>query len=159
MMTYLGARANPFCTSPGHTHQPAGLPYRASARSMVSFHSQCRGVKFYDVCITGTEWGTKLKLVKEPTTPPRSTVYHGLGPWDKRGIGSEKNWTLGPKKKRMVCSEKNRSNSKTGNTPWYLCATEQLIIILACVELNIEYLSWISLTNRGAVHVQVHVHT
>ena len=68
-MTYLGARANPFCTSPGHTHQPAGLPYRASARSMVSFHSQCRGVKFYDVCITGTEWGTKLKLVKKPTTP------------------------------------------------------------------------------------------
>ena len=46
-----------------------------------------------------------------------------------------------------VGSEKNRSNSKTNNTPWYLCTTEQLIIILARIKLNVEYLSWISLTN------------
>ena len=42
------------------------------ARSMallVSFHSQCRGVKFYDLRSAGAEWGTKLKLVKESTNP------------------------------------------------------------------------------------------
>ena len=52
--------------------KPADRPYRASARSMdllVSFHSQCRGMKFYDLRSAGAEWGTKLKLVKEPTTP------------------------------------------------------------------------------------------
>ena len=36
---------------------------------IVSFHSQCRGVKFYDLRSAGAEWGTKLKLVKEPTNP------------------------------------------------------------------------------------------
>ena len=36
---------------------------------LVSFHSQCRGVKFYDLRSAGAEWGTKLKLVKEPTNP------------------------------------------------------------------------------------------
>ena len=42
------------------------------ARSMallVSFHSQCRGVKFYDLRSAGAEWGTKLKLVKESANP------------------------------------------------------------------------------------------
>ena len=46
----------------------------------------------------------------------------------------------------MVGSEKNWLNSKTRNTPRYLCATE-LIVILARIELNGKYLSWISLTN------------
>ena len=36
---------------------------------LVSFHSQCRRVKFYNLRSAGAEWGTKLKLVKEPTTP------------------------------------------------------------------------------------------
>ena len=31
---------------------------------LVTFHSQCRGVKFYDLRSAGVEWGTKLKLVK-----------------------------------------------------------------------------------------------
>ena len=35
---------------------------------LVSFHSQCRGVKFYDLRSAGAEWGTKLKLVRESTT-------------------------------------------------------------------------------------------
>ena len=35
---------------------------------LVSIHSQYRGVKFYDLRSAGVEWGTKLKLVKEPTT-------------------------------------------------------------------------------------------
>ena len=73
MMTYISARANPFAYRPDTPiDQPAGRPYRASARSMdllVSFHSQCRGVKFYDLRSAGAEWGTKLKLVKESTTP------------------------------------------------------------------------------------------
>ena len=36
---------------------------------LVSFHCQCRGVKFYDLRSAGAEWGTKLDLVKEPTNP------------------------------------------------------------------------------------------
>ena len=51
--------------------KPAGRLYHASVRSMdllVSFHSQCRRVKFHDLRSAGAEWGTKLKLVKEPTT-------------------------------------------------------------------------------------------
>ena len=35
----------------------------------MSFHCQCRGVKFYDLRSTGAEWGTKLDLVKEPDNP------------------------------------------------------------------------------------------
>ena len=73
MMTYVSAHANPFAYQPDTPiHQPAGRPYRVSARSMdllVAFHSQWRGVKFYDVRSVGVEWGTKLKLVKESTNP------------------------------------------------------------------------------------------
>ena len=36
---------------------------------LVSFHCQCRGVKFYDLRSARAEWGTKLDLVKEPTNP------------------------------------------------------------------------------------------
>ena len=36
---------------------------------LASFHSQCRGVKFYDLRSARAEWGTKLKLVKESTNP------------------------------------------------------------------------------------------
>ena len=36
---------------------------------LVSFHCQCRGVKFYDLRSAGAAWGTKLDLVKEPTNP------------------------------------------------------------------------------------------
>ena len=36
---------------------------------LVSFHSQYRGVKFYDLRSAGAEWGTKLKQVKESTKP------------------------------------------------------------------------------------------
>ena len=67
----MSALANPFAYRPDTPiDQPAGRPYRASARSMdllVSFHSQCRGVKFYDLRSAEAEWGTKLKRVKEPT--------------------------------------------------------------------------------------------
>ena len=35
----------------------------------MSFHCQCRGVKFYDLRSAGAERGTKLDLVKEPTNP------------------------------------------------------------------------------------------
>ena len=45
---------------------------------LVRFHSQCRGVKFCDLRSAVAEWGTKLKLVKEPTT----YCMCGLGPWD-----------------------------------------------------------------------------
>ena len=73
MMTYISARANAFAYRPyTPIDLPAGWPYRASARSMdllVSFHSQCRGMKFYELRSTGAEWDTKLKLVKESTTP------------------------------------------------------------------------------------------
>ena len=36
---------------------------------LVRFHSQCMGVKFYDLRSAGAEWDTKLKLVKESTNP------------------------------------------------------------------------------------------
>ena len=36
---------------------------------LVSFHCQCRGVKFYDLHSAGAAWGTKLDLVKEPINP------------------------------------------------------------------------------------------
>ena len=73
MMTYISARANPFAyrlDTP--INQLAGQPYRANARSKDldledRFHSQCRGVKFYNLRTAGAEWGTKLKLVKEST--------------------------------------------------------------------------------------------
>ena len=71
-------------------------------------------MKFCDLRSAGAEWGTKLKLVKEPTN---STVYCGLGPWDNQGVGSEKNRPLGLDKKWMVGSVKIWSNSKTRNTP------------------------------------------
>ena len=35
----------------------------------MSFHCQCRGVKFYDLRSAGAEWGTNLDLVKEPDNP------------------------------------------------------------------------------------------
>ena len=72
-MTYISACANPFAYRPDTPiNLPAGRPYRASARSMdllVSFHSQCRGMKFYELRSAWAEVGTKLKLVKESTTP------------------------------------------------------------------------------------------
>ena len=73
MMTYVSTRANPFAyrlDTP--IDLPAGRLYHASARSMdllVSFHSQCKGMKFYELRSAGAEWGTKLKLVQESTTP------------------------------------------------------------------------------------------
>lgn len=39
------------------------------SKLLVSFHCQCRGVKFYDLRSAGAEWHTKLDLVKEPTNP------------------------------------------------------------------------------------------
>ena len=73
MMTYISARANPFVyRSDTPINILASRPYHVSARSMdllVSFHSQCRAMKFYELCSAGAEWGTKLKLVKESTTP------------------------------------------------------------------------------------------
>ena len=72
MITYVSARANPFAyhlDTP--IDLPAGRPYHASARSMdlrVNFHSQCKGMEFYELRSAGAEWGTKLKLVKESTT-------------------------------------------------------------------------------------------
>ena len=87
---------------------------------LVSFHFQCRGMKFYELCSAGPEWGIKLKLVKESTTPhdPLCVAAWVPGIPGERGAG----WSS--------TSEKNRSNSKTRNTPRYPCATERLIIIL-----------------------------
>ena len=85
MMTYISARANPFAYRPDTPIDlPASWPYRASARSMdllVSFYSQCRRVKFYDLRSAGAEWGTKLKLVQESTTPhdPLCVAFGSLG--------------------------------------------------------------------------------
>ena len=103
---------------------------------LVSFHSQCRGVKFYDLRSAEAEWGTKLKLVKEPTNLHDPLCVAAWVPGISGERGADGARPLGPEKERMVGSEKNRSNSKTRNTPGYLRATEQLIIILACI-LNI----------------------
>ena len=85
MMTYISARANPFAYRPDTPIDLlASRLYRVSARSMdllVSFHSQCRRVKFYELRSAGAEWGTKLKLVQESTTPhdPLCVVLGSLG--------------------------------------------------------------------------------
>ena len=50
-MTYLSARANPFCVLPRHTHQLAGRPYRASW--WVSTLSVRGGVALYPGCMGG----------------------------------------------------------------------------------------------------------
>ena len=140
-MTYVSTRANPFAYRPDTPIDlPAGRLYHASARSMdllVSFHSQCKGMKYYELRSAGAEWGTKLKLVKESTTPPQSTVCRGLGPWD----------TQWERHRWSSTSEKNRSNSKTRNTPWYPCATEWLIIFLV----RIIDMLWILLTTSRMI--------
>ena len=137
-MTYISARANPFAYRPDTPIDlPASWPYHASARSidlLVSFYSQCRRVKFYDLRSAGAEWGTKLKLVQESTT---IHCVSRLGPWDTQWEG--RGWSS--------TSEKNRLNSKTRNTPWYLCATERLIIFIVCI---ID-MSWILLTTSRMI--------
>ena len=81
----ISARANPFAYYPDTPIDlPDGRLYHASARNMdllASFHSLCRGVKFYDLRSAGAEWGTKLKLVKESTTPhdPLCVALGSLG--------------------------------------------------------------------------------
>ena len=76
--------------SPGHTHQYTSWPAvpckHEKHGSQVSFHSQCRGVKFYELRSAGAEWGTKLKLVKESTTPHDPLCVAAWVP----GIPSEK---------------------------------------------------------------------
>ena len=57
-------------------------------------------------CVSaGAEWGTKLKLVKESTTP-HDPLCRAWVPWIP---GERRGWSS--------TSEKNRSNSKTRNTP------------------------------------------
>ena len=48
---------------------------------LVSFHSQCRRMKFYELRSAGAKWDTKLKLVKESTTPhdPLCVALGSLG--------------------------------------------------------------------------------
>ena len=56
----------------------------------MSFHCQCRGVKFYDLRSAGAAWGTKLDLVQEPTNPhdPLCVAAWVPGIPDERGAGA-----------------------------------------------------------------------
>ena len=56
---------------------------------LVSFHCQCRGVKFYDLRSAGAALGTKLDLVEEPTNPhdPLCVAAWVLGIPNERGAG------------------------------------------------------------------------
>ena len=73
-------------------------------------------MKFCDLRSAGAEWGTKLKLVKEPTNSHNPLCIAAWVPGITRGVGSEKNRPLGLEKKWMVASVKIRSNSKTRNS-------------------------------------------
>ena len=80
MMTYISARANPICVSPGHTHQSTGWPaVPCECEKHGSTSEFPLGVKFYDLRSAGAEWGTKVKLVKESTTPPTIHCVSRLG--------------------------------------------------------------------------------
>lgn len=57
---------------------------------LVSFHCQCRGVKFYDLRSAGAVWGTELNLVTEPTNPhdPLCVAARVPGIPGERGAGA-----------------------------------------------------------------------
>ena len=89
-MTFLGTRDIPFhidWTRPSSMNQPASRLYsqgsqvipRSQMELLVSFHCQCRGVKFYDLRSAGAEWGAKLDLVKEPDNPYDVSRLGSLG--------------------------------------------------------------------------------
>ena len=63
-------------TTPTHTSKRINTQTLREDRSLSSMDSllfsfvcQCRGVKFHDLRSAGARWGTKLSLVREPTTP------------------------------------------------------------------------------------------
>ena len=94
----ISARANHLRIA--RTHPSTGWPAvpcerRSMADLLVSFHSQCRGVKFYELRSAGAEWGTKLKLVKEPANPHDPLVAWVPGIPGERGADGARPLMLG----------------------------------------------------------------
>ena len=90
LVTYID---NPYPCGHGRPIEPTvsrHTPWtRAHAQSkmelLLFFECQCRGVKFYDLQSAGARYGTRLKLVREPTNlqDPLNCVAAWVppGPW------------------------------------------------------------------------------